>query len=227
VVGDDPAPATTPEPPAVDETLSARLDALIRHRRHPRCLRLGLGGGSGSGKSTVAGLLVKALHPLTVEVVALDRFFKSAEQLPTYYSPTQGKHCPDYNQPGSLNLEEMVSYCRQYPAAAVHLLDGHFSLCYPEVRALMDLRLFVSAELEEMLERRTSRNLAAGYGGTREQILAYNRECVVPGYLGHIAPSRRHADLEIPNRGADAALRDELIGTLARKLRAALDGQHL
>jgi|GEM_PF-2415185 len=83
----------------------------------------------------------------------------------------------------------MVAHCRQYPQAQVHLLDEHFSLCYPALRELMDLRLFVSAELEEMLARRTEHNLAADYGGTREQILAYNRECVVPGYLGHIEPA--------------------------------------
>jgi uridine kinase len=206
----------------VDERLSTRLDALIRHRRHPRCLRLGLGGGSGSGKSTVAGLLVRALHPLHVEVVTLDRFFRPADQLPTYHSPTQGRRCPDYNQPGSLKVEEMVAHCGQYPEAQVHLLDGHFSLCYPELRELIDLRLFVSADLEEMLQRRTARNLAAGYGGTHAEILAYNRECVVPGYLNHIEPSRRHADLEIPNRRGEEALRDELIGAIAQKIRAAL-----
>jgi len=212
----------TVQPPMPDPLRSAQLDRLLQARQNPRCLRLGLGGGSGSGKSTVAGLLVQALHPLTTEVVTLDRFFKPADQLPTYYSPTQNRRCPDYNQPGSLEVEEMVAHCRQYPQAQVHLLDGHFSLCYPALRELTDLRLFVSAELEEMLARRTERNLAAGYGGTREQILAYNRECVVPGYLGHIEPSRRHADLEIPNRSADTARRDALIGELAARIRANL-----
>lgn len=206
----------------MDEALSARLDALLRARKNPHCLRLGLGGGSGSGKSTIAALIRQHLLPLTTEVTTLDRFFKPADQLPKYYSAYLGSHQPDYNAPDSLKLAEMVAHCRQYPEAEVFILDGHFSLHYPELRELMDIRIFVAADLEEMLERRTARNLAAGYGGTREHILAYNRECVVPGYTGYIEPSRRFADLEIPNSQTDTAERDELIADLCAKIRSAL-----
>lgn len=207
----------------MDEALGARLDGLLRARKNPRCLRLGIGGGSGSGKSTIAALIRQHLLPLTTEVVGLDRFFKPAEQLPKYYSAHLGSHQPDYNQPGSLKLGEMVTSCREYPAADLHLLDGHFSLHFPELRELMDLRIFVAADLELMLERRTARNLAAGYGGSHEHILAYNRECVVPGYLGFIEPSRRFADLEIPNGTTDTPARDALIAALCAKIRAALE----
>lgn len=207
----------------MDEALRARLDGLLQARLNPRCLRLGIGGGSGSGKSTIAALIRERLLPLTTEVITLDRFFKPADQLPTYYSAHLGSHQPDYNAPDSLMVAEMVAHCRQYPAADVYLLDGHFSLHYPELRALMDLRLFVAADLEEMLERRTARNLAAGYGGSREHILAYNRECVVPGYLGYIEPSRRFADFEIPNNQTDTAERVALVATLCTRIRLALE----
>lgn len=205
------------------EALSARLDALLRTRKNPQCLRLGIGGGSGSGKSTIAALIREQLLPLTTEVITLDRFFKPADQLPRYYSTYLASHHPDYNAPDSLMVDEMVAHCRQYPAAQVHLLDGHFSLHYPALRALMDLRIFVATDLELMLERRTTRNLTAGYGSSHEHILAYNRECVVPGYLGHIEPSRRFADLEIPNSQTDTAARDTLIEALCAKIRAALE----
>lgn len=209
------------------EALSTRLDALLRARKNPQCLRLGIGGGSGSGKSTIAALIREQLLPLTTELITLDRFFKPADQLPKYCSAHLGSPQPDYNAPDSLHVAEMVAHCRQYPAAQVHLLDGHFSLHYPELRALMDLRIFVATDLELMLERRTARNLAAGYGGSREFILAYNRECVVPGYLGHIEPSRRFADLEIPNDQADTVERDALVIALCAKIRAALEPGHL
>lgn len=200
----------------------ARLDGLLRTRQNPRCLRLGIGGGSGAGKSSIAALIRQQLLPLTTEVITLDRFFKPTDQLPRYYSTYLGSPQPDYNAPDSLMVDEMVAHCRQYPAADVHLLDGHFSLHYPELRELMDLRLFVAADLELMLVRRTTRNLAAGYGGSREHILAYNRECVVPGYLGYIEPSRRFADFEIPNNQADTAERDALIAGLCGKIRTSL-----
>ncbi|MCC7263055.1 MAG: hypothetical protein IT369_11095 [Candidatus Latescibacteria bacterium] len=206
----------------MDREEMARIDGLLRARQNPRCLRLGLGGGSGSGKSTVAALIRQQLEPLTTEVITLDRFFKPADQLPRYYAARLGSLQPDYNQPDSLQVAEMVAHCRQYPATDVHLLDGHFSLHYPELRQLMDLRLFVAADLERMLERRTARNLAAGYGGSHEHILSYNRECVVPGYLGYIEPSRRFADLEIPNNEADTAARDRLLADLCTRIRQAL-----
>lgn len=208
---------------AKDEALDARLDGLLRMRKNPQCLRIGIGGGSGSGKSTIGALIREQLLPLTTEVLTLDRFFKPTDQLPKYYSTYLGSHQPDYNAPDSLMLAEMVAHCRQFPAADVHILDGHFSLYYPEMRELMDLRIFVASDLEEILERRTARNLAAGYGGDRAHILAYNRECVVPGYLGYIEPSRRFADLEIPNNQADTAQRDALITALCAKIRAALE----
>ena len=204
------------------EAMRARLDGLLRARQNPCCLRIGLGGGSGSGKSTVAALIREHLLPLTTEVITLDRFFKPAEQLPRYHSTYLGSPQPDYNAPDSLMVPEMVAHCRQYPEADVHLLDGHFSLHYPELRALMDLRIFVATDLEEMLERRTARNLAAGYGGSHQHILAYNRECVVPGYLGYIEPSRRFADLEIANDQTHTAERDTLIAALCASIRRAL-----
>ena len=205
------------------EALESRLDALLRARENPQCLRLGIGGGSGSGKSTITALIREQLLPLTTEVITLDRFFKPPDQLPKYYSTYLGSHHPDYNTPDSLLVDEMVAHCRQYPTAQVHLLDGHFSLHYPELRALMDLRIFVATDLELMLERRTTRNLTAGYGGNHEHILAYNRECVVPGYLRHIEPSRHFADLEIPNNQIDTTERDTLIAVLCAKIRATLE----
>lgn len=206
----------------MDEALASRLDELLRRRKNPQCLRIGIGGGSGSGKSTLCALIRQHLLPLTAEVTTLDRFFKPADQLPRYYSTYLGSPQPDYNAPDSLMLAGMVAHCRQYPAAAVHILDGHFSLYYLEMRELMDLRIFVAADLERMLERRTARNLATGYGGDRAHILAYNRECVVPGYVGYIEPSRRFADLEIPNNQADTAVRDALIAALCASIRLAL-----
>jgi len=84
----------------------------------------------------------------------------------------------------------------------------------------MDIKCFVAVDVAEMLERRTARNLAAGYGGDRENILAYNRECVVPRHEQFIQPTQAFADFVISNNRSDVLERDALIAVLCRRIRS-------
>lgn len=196
------------------------IDDLLCRRADPNCLRIGIAGGSGAGKSLIAESMRNGLQPCTVEVVKLDRFFKPADQLPTYYSDYHRALRPDFNRPDSLRVEEMIAFCRSIAGVDVVIFDGHFGLYYAELRALMDVKCFVAAESAEMLARRTRRNLAAGYGGDQETILNYNRECVLPRYQEFILPTRSHADIVIPNGHTDNSERDRLIDMLCRKIRS-------
>ncbi len=189
-------------------------------RRIPGQVTLGIGGGSGSGKSTVAARIATCLEPLQVDVIGLDRFFKPADELPRYHSVHDGENHADYNRPDSLRVEEMVAACSEPADADVVIFDGHMVLCYPQMRELLDISCFVDADVAQMLERRTARNLAANYGGSLETIQHYNRECVVPGYERYILPSRQHADVIIPNTSDTTAARDAAIQTLCNRIRA-------
>lgn len=207
------------------EAVEARLGGLLLEKRPRGPLRIGLGGGSGSGKTLIAELIRERLHPSSVAVVKLDRFFKPAEEMPKYWSSHHGEFRPDYNQPDSLRVEEMVAFCRDLAGVDVTVLDGHFSLHYPAMRALMDIRCFVTAGIEEMLERRTRRNVTANYGGGLETILHYNRECVLPSYERYIRPTREHADLLIPNGAGEEAERDRLLELLCGRIRTHLEAR--
>ena len=182
--------------------------------------RIGLAGGSGSGKSTVAALIRERLHPLPVNIIKLDRYFKPEEQLPKYYSQFHGEFRPDFNAPDSLHVEEMLASCRAICSSEIVIFDGHFALFYPEMRALMDLKCFVEADAEEMLERRTRRNMAVGYGGGLETISAYNRECVLPRFIEYILPTKQFADIVIPNGDSEGVERDEFIEALCNCIRS-------
>jgi uridine kinase len=189
-------------------------------QRIPGQITVGIGGGSGSGKSTIAAALAEQLQPLQVECIALDRFFKPADELPKYHSTHYGEDHPDFNRPDSLRVQDMVTACAQPAEADVVIMDGHMILCYAEMRDLLDIKCFVDADVEEMLERRTARNLAKNYGGGAEAILHYNRECVVPGYERHILPSRQFADITIPNTASSAVERDATFAALSQRIRA-------
>jgi uridine kinase len=194
------------------------LAALLRDKT-PGCqVMIGIAGGSGSGKTSVAEKIRAGLPGCAVELIGLDRFFKPEDEMPRYWSDYHQAKQPHYNHPDSLKVAEMVAFCEKITGFDVVLLDGHFCLYYPAMRGLMDVKCFVDIDLDEMLERRTQRNLAAGYGGSAENIWHYNRECVGPEYIRYLLPTRAYADIVIPNQRAMAAERDAMLQALCEAI---------
>ena len=87
---------------------------------------MGIGGGSASGKSTLAAHMAERLAPLRVQVVGQDSFFKKPEDMPQYYSNISGQYHPAYNEPDSFKQSEMFSACRALQEAEcdVVILEG-------------------------------------------------------------------------------------------------------
>jgi len=194
------------------------LTALLRDRSPDSQVMIGMAGGSGSGNPNVAEKIKAGLPGCSVELVGLDLFFKSEDEMPRYWSDYHQTERPHYNHPDSLKVEEMVSFCEKISGFDVVLLDGHFALYYPAMRRLMDIKCFVDIDLREMLERRTQRNLSVGYGGSAEVIWHYNRECVGPEYIRYLLPTRAYADIVIPNHGARAAERDAVVQVMCEEI---------
>jgi uridine kinase len=177
-------------------------------------LFLGIGGGTGSGKTTIAAEVVERLRPLTVHLMNQDSFFKPVAELPTYYSDFHQSPRPDFNRPDSFRVAEMVEACTAITGYDVLILEGILALYYAELRALMDICCYVDAPLEEMLIRRTQRNLAKGYGGPYEEIAYYNLECVTPQHRRYNWPTRRFANVVILNGLGDEVLKDRAVARL-------------
>ncbi|MCB8944242.1 MAG: AAA family ATPase [Ardenticatenaceae bacterium] len=164
-----------------------------------RQLFIGIGGGTGSGKTTIVAEVMERLRPLNIHLIHQDKFFKPVEELPTYYSDYWQKPCPDFNRPDSLRLEALLAACTAVSDCDVVILEGILVLYFPQLRQLMDIKCYVETPLEEMLIRRTQRNLARGYGGPFEEIAHYNIECVTPQHRRYNHPTKRFADVVIPN----------------------------
>ena len=112
----------------------------------------------------------------------------------------------------------MVDFCSRFADAEVVIFEGHFALFFPAMRELMDIKCYVESGGEEMMERRTRRNLAAGYGGDEATIRHYNRECVLPRFLEFIEPTKVYADIVIPNHASRMADRDRILGQLCERI---------
>lgn len=199
------------------------VSGLVRSRfaaRHPSWARrpfftMAMGGGTASGKSTIAGQLAVGLAPLRVEVLGQDRFFKPAAELPPYPSTTRPEPWPDYNRPDSFRVDELADACRVPRATDVLILEGILVLHYPEVRELMDLCLYVDADADERIVRRIRRNLAHY---PIDDIADYYLESVRYQHDRYNAPTRAHADLVIPGGAADQEDRDALLQELCAAL---------
>jgi uridine kinase len=181
-------------------------------------LFIGIGGGTGSGKTTVADEVVERLRPLHVHLMHQDAFFKPVAELPTYYSEFYQKPCPDFNRPDSFRVAEMVAACSAVSGYDVVIFEGILALYYAELRALMDISCYVETPLEEMLIRRTQRNLARGYGGPFEEIAHYNLECVTPQHQRFNWPTRRFADVVIPNGLGEDGLKERAVARLVTEV---------
>jgi len=183
-----------------------------------RPLYIGMGGGSASGKSTLAAQMVERLQPLRVEVVGQDRFFKKPEDMPKYYSQIDGQHHPAYNEPDSYRQAEMFAECRALKEidADVVILEGIMVLFFEELRTLMDLKLYVEAAADERIIRRIRRNMKKieDY----DFIVNYYLESVRWQHEQYNAPTKVYADLVIPGGMAETAARTAVIGELCAAL---------
>jgi uridine kinase len=205
----------------VERCVEGLLEKWQESRGERRHLVIGVGGGTASGKSTLAAAVAQRLESLAVEVVGQDRFFKPAADLPPYVSPTRQEPWPDYNRPDSLCTEEMFAHCRSLGGMDVVILEGILALYYPELRELMDVKCYVAADADERIVRRIRRNLKAGMD--LDDICDYYLESVRFQHDRFNAPTEAYADLVIPGGMADAEVREEMVEGFCRAIERRFD----
>ncbi len=190
---------------------------------------VGIAGGSASGKSTFAAALQKALvegqPPLTVELVNMDRYFLPPEAgAPTFISPSSGQVRVDRNRPDSADNARLVADVRARSQAEdapdAILIEGLMALYVPEIRELLDLRLFVDLDADVRALRRMLRGRGRGPNDplTMERLIGginYYRESARVGHQLYVQPSMAYADLVI--RGdADFARTADFVADIVR-----------
>ena len=183
---------------------------------------IGIGGGSGSGKSVVSEELRGRLNPRRVKVINQDQYFLPTEGLPKHTSRDGGRSWPDHNHPASFDFQSLRAEVRavQESEAEVVIVEGILVLHDPELRELMDLKVFVAAEADERIVRRIRRNVARGY--PLDEVIEFYLDSVRYRHEEFCEPTRAYADLVIPGGRDDRAETEKALDEVCARVRSRL-----
>lgn len=203
-----------------------------------RRLLIGIAGGSGSGKTLVARNIVRDLGPGKVVVIDQDSYYKNLEDI-----PFRDREARNFDHPDAFDGELLKQHVRdllegraiEQPiydytkhrrlAETRHIgehlvivLEGILIFGDAELRDLMDIKLFVDADPDVRLLRRLKRDLVER-GRSVDSIVRQYEESVRPMHMQFVEPTKRWADLIIPEGGFNKVAVDLMRSRIRELLR--------
>jgi len=190
-------------------------------------LIIGIAGGSGSGKTTVAQEILKRVGAERIAYLQHDSYYKDARMLPS------AKHSEiNFDHPNALETELLIKHIidlRDFKPVQVPIYDfsndtrkeetftvqprnvivveGILLYVEPELRKLFDVKLFVDADADIRFIRRLHRDITER-GRSTESVIEQYYATVRPMHLDFVEPSKRYADVIIPEGGHNIAALD-------------------
>jgi len=196
-------------------------------------LVVGIAGGTGSGKTTVAKTIAAALPAGRVAMIEFDAYYRDLPHL----SPDDRAKI-NFDHPDALEIELLVEHLGQLKegaavevpsydfkthrrrpeshrveAARVVLVEGILVFVDPRVRERLDMKIFVDTDSDIRVFRRIRRDMEQR-GRTFESIREQYYKTVRPMHLQFVEPSKRWADLIIPEGGNNRVALDLIISKL-------------
>jgi len=205
---------------------------------HPSPLVIAIAGGSGSGKTTVAQVILQRVGPDRISFIQHDAYYKDLSGLP----PIQRAEV-NFDHPNSLESELLIQHIKQLKngqpvevpiynfathsrtertytvqARGVILVEGILLFAEPALRELFDVKLFVDTDSDIRFIRRLQRDIAER-GRTTDSVIHQYMTTVRPMHLEFVEPSKRYADVIIPEGGFNAAALDMVVARIETMLR--------
>ncbi len=202
-----------------------------------RPLVIAVAGGSGSGKTTVARAIDEAVHRESV-LIEQDAYYKDLAHL-----ALEERKQVNFDHPDAFDTELLVAQLRlllsgqaidrptyDYPAhtraaATVHveprdliLVDGILLLADARLRPLFDIKVFVDVADDVRFIRRLQRDVVER-GRTMDSIIAQYLTTVRPMHLEFVEPSKRYADIILPEGGLNRIGVEMIVARVEREAR--------
>ena len=200
-------------------------------------LVIGIAGGSGSGKTTVVNAITEQLKEKVV-VIPQDSDYKDSSHL-----PMEERQQINFDHPEAIDFKLLCSQLRdlkhgktvEQPVysyitcsrsttetvtvepAEVIIIEGILVFTCKELRDQMDIKIFVDADDDDRLMRVMARDILER-GKTVETVIERYTKTVKPMYLQFIEPSKRYADIIIPQGGHNKVAIDIISATIEKSL---------
>ncbi len=181
---------------------------------------IGIAGGTGSGKTTVVRKIVESLPAELVTVIPQDSYYKDSSHI-----PMEQRQEINFDHPSSLEFSLLVDHIRRLKCGEainqpiysyltctrsaetipvlpkkVVIVEGILILTHEPLRDLMDIKIYVDADADDRLSRVIYRDITER-GRTVVKVLDRYEKTVKPMHLQFIEPTKRYADIIIPQGG--------------------------
>jgi len=203
---------------------------------HP--VLIGIAGGTGSGKTTVAHLVKSRFKDESVMIIHHDSYYRDRGD-----EPFEMREKANYDHPAAFDNELLSEHLKllmsrkpiQMPVydysthtrlkerkpvgpAEIILLEGILVLEDEILRALLDIKIYIDADSDERFIRRLLRDMKER-GRTTDSVIEQYASTVRPMHLQFVEPSKRYADIIVPEGGHNAVAIDLLVTKVSDVLR--------
>ena len=209
---------------------------------------IGISGGTGSGKTTVANRILESVSASEVAFIQQDSYYRNIKDLPLDY-----RQIANFDHPDALDNDLLVNHVRKLKAGEmielplydfrthmrlnetrrvepkpIVIVEGILIFADPRLLEQMDIKVFVDTPDDIRFIRRLRRDIAER-GRTVESVIEQYLVTVRPMHMQFVEPSKREADVIIPEGGHNLVSIDLLSGKIRERLASTLTsvgGQH-
>ena len=209
-------------------------------KRKKRPVIIGITGGTGSGKSTIARAIFESVPKKKASIIEQDCYYKNQSHL-----PPEERVKVNYDHPLAFDTDLMISHLKQLLDGqaiekpqydfTIHnrkeetitveprdiiLVEGILVLDSPRVRELMDIKIFVDTDADVRIIRRIKRDMNER-SRTLESVIIQYLDVVKPMHLEFVEPTKRYADIIIPEGGHNKVAIDIMVA----KIKSIIDSE--
>jgi uridine kinase len=196
-------------------------------------LVIGIAGGSGSGKTTLAHMILERVGPEKIAYLPHDAYYKDLSNLPPNERATI-----NFDHPNSLDNDLLIQHVQQLKRSEpvdlpiydfkthsrttntkrieprqVIMVEGILIFAEPALRKLLEVKIFVDTDSDIRFIRRLERDLNER-GRSTESVVRQYLATVRPMHMEFVEPSKRYADVIIPEGGQNAVAMEMVVARL-------------